>query len=150
VRSAPSTVQWIGVRPARGAPMIAHDEVELVAARGIVGDRGFSKTARGKRQVTLIQAEHVPLLAAWLGRPVEPAQLRRNLVVAGINLLALVHQRFAIGDAILIGTGPCAPCVKLDAELGAGACQRMRGHGGITASIERGGRIRVGDPVALE
>jgi MOSC domain-containing protein YiiM len=129
----------MGVRPERAAPMTVVEQAELVARRGIVGDRASKATAGGKRQVTLIQAEHLPVLAAWLGREVSAAELRRNLVVRGLNLLTLVNLRFAIGDAILVGTGPCAPCSKMDVALGPGGFQAMRGHGGITASVEHGG-----------
>ena len=140
------TVTWLGVRPARGAPMLTMEEVELVAERGIVGDRyQFS----GNRQVTLIQAEHLPVIAALTGGAVMPELVRRNVVVSGVNLLSLQKQRFAIGGAILIGTGACAPCEKMEVALGVGGFQAMRGHGGICARIERSGVIRNGDRVRL-
>lgn len=139
-------VTWLGVRPARGAPMLAKEEVELVAERGIVGDRyQFS----GNRQVTLIQAEHLPVIAAFTGGAVAPELVRRNVVVSGVNLLSLQKQRFAIGGAILIGTGACAPCEKMEVALGVGGFQAMRGHGGICARVERSGVIRNGDRVRL-
>ncbi|MEO8704177.1 MAG: MOSC domain-containing protein [Kofleriaceae bacterium] len=143
------SVTWIGLRSERGAAMTVVDTAELVATRGILGDRASKSSAGGKRQVTLFQAEHLPVLSAWVGRDVEPHELRRNLVVAAINLVALVNLRFEVGDAILVGTGPCAPCSKMDVALGPGGFQAMRGHGGITASIERGGRIAIGAVVRV-
>src|SRR5262249_5815112 len=122
------------------------DEIELVVDRGIVGDRYRS---RGNRQVTLIQAEHLPVIAALTGGTVTPELVRRNAVVSGVNLLSLQKQRFAIGEAILVGTGVCAPCDKMEAALGVGGFQAMRGHGGICARIERSGVIRLGDRVRL-
>jgi MOSC domain-containing protein YiiM len=140
------TVDWIGVRPARGAAMTVLDEVEAIADRGLVGDR---YKANGTRQVTLIQAEHLPVIGALVGREVTPAIVRRNLVVRGINLLSLQKLRFAIGDVILVGTSACAPCDKMEDALGTGGFQAMRGHGGICAKIERGGVIGRGDRVRL-
>lgn len=140
------TVEWLGVRPALGAPIRVEDAVELVVDRGIVGDR---YQANGNRQVTLIQAEHLPVIAALTGGTVTPELVRRNVVVSGVNLLSLQKQRFAIGDAILVGTGACAPCEKMEIALGPGGFQAMRGHGGICARIERSGRIRRGDRVRL-
>ncbi|WP_437737353.1 MOSC domain-containing protein [Sorangium sp. So ce1335] len=140
---------WIGVRPAYGAPMIVLPEVELVEGRGVAGDR--AARAGGKRQVTLIQHEHLPVVASLVGRDaVTPELVRRNLVVAGSNLVALKGLRFAIGhEAVLEGTGPCEPCSKMDEALGEGGFQAMRGHGGITARVLRGGRARVGDAVRV-
>lgn len=140
-------VSWIGLRPARGAPMQIVREAVAVAERGLAGDRA----RRGDRQVTLVQAEHLPVIARFASQSaVAPEQLRRNLVIEGINLLSLAKLSFAIGDeVILVGTGPCAPCGKLDELIGPGGFQATRGHGGITARIERGGILRVGDRVRV-
>jgi MOSC domain-containing protein YiiM len=142
-------LDWIGIRPARGVPVDVRDAGELVAGQGLVGDRAAKGKGGGKRQVTLVQAEHLPLIGAWLGRAVELRELRRNLGVTGINLLALVNQRFAIGETILVGTGACHPCAKMDELVGPGAFQAMRGHGGITAAVERGVPIRIGDAIQV-
>ncbi len=139
-------VEWIGVRPARRAPLISQQNVEANVAAGLKGDR-YEST--GKRQVTLIQAEHLPVMAALLGKSIEPATLRRNVVVSGINLTALKGARFRIGDVLLEGTGPCEPCSRMEEALGPGGYNAMRGHGGITARIVEGGRISVGDTVSF-
>jgi MOSC domain-containing protein YiiM len=103
----------------------------------------------GKRHVTLIQAEHLPVIAALTGHgAIDPALLRRNVVVSGINLVALRSIRFAIGDEVVLeGTGPCEPCAKMDVALGDGGFQAMRGHGGITARVIAGGVITLGAAV---
>jgi MOSC domain-containing protein YiiM len=138
-------VAWIGVRPARRAGVTPVDAVEAVAGRGLVGDHYAHD---GKRQVTLIQAEHVAAVAALVGRAaLDPALLRRNIAVAGLNLLALKERRFRIGAALLEWTGPCEPCSRMEEALGPGGYNAMRGHGGITAAIVEGGPIRVGDAV---
>ncbi|HTN82848.1 MAG TPA: MOSC domain-containing protein [Sorangium sp.] len=143
-------LEWIGVRPAHGAPMVALAEAELVASRGVAGDCAAAGRAGGKRQVTLIQREHLPVIAALSGGRAEvgPELLRRNLVVSGVNLLSLRSLRFAIGDEVVLeGTGPCEPCSLMDEALGDGGFQAMRGHGGITARVLRGGVVRVGAAV---
>jgi len=140
------TVEWIGIRPSRGAPVVPVDEIEAIADRGLVGDR---YRASGTRQVTLMQAEHVPVIAGLAGHDITPELLRRNLVVRGINLMSLQKQRFGIGDVILLGTSTCAPCEKMETSIGEGTFQAMRGHGGLCAKIERGGIIRRGDRVRL-
>ena len=139
-------VEWIGLRPARTVSMEAVDAVEAVAGKGLVGDRYIG--ASGKRGITLIQAEHLPVVAALAGHErVAAATLRRNLVVAGIPLVALKDRRFRIGDVLLEGTGPCDPCSRMEDALGPGGYNAMRGHGGICARIVAGGVIRPGDRV---
>lgn len=133
--------------------MRALERALVLGGRGIEGDRATrGAIPSGKRHVTLIQAEHLPVIAALVGRgEVPPALLRRNLVVSGINLVALKSLRFRIGEQVLLeGTGPCEPCAKMDAALGAGGFQAMRGHGGLTARVIAGGEIAIGDPVRVE
>ena len=137
---------WIGLRSGRREPVRAVDTTTAEVDLGLTGDR-FDQ-AGGKRQVTLIQAEHLPVVAALAGLDaVDPADLRRNLVVAGLNVLALKHQRFRIGTATFEGSGACPPCSRMDEALGPGGFQAMRGHGGITARVITAGTIQVGDAV---
>lgn len=126
-------------------------EVQALEGRGLEGDRAARGTRGGNRQVTLLQEEHLAVLASLTGAlEVRPEQMRRNLLITRVNLLALVKLRFAIGsEVVLVGTGPCAPCQKLDESLGEGGFQAARGHGGITARIERGGLIRLGDSLRV-
>jgi MOSC domain-containing protein YiiM len=139
-------VKWIGLRPARRAPI---NVVNQVAAndQGLEDDF-FQGPPDAPRQVTLIQEEHLAAVASILGRDsVSPEFLRRNIVVAGINLQALKESEFQIGDAILYATGNCAPCSLMEENLGPGGYNAMRGHGGITARVVRAGTIQVNDEV---
>ena len=162
-------ITQILLRPARAATMRVVDSAQAVAGRGLVGDRTGDRTgdkagaagAGGKRQITLLQAEHLPVIQALSGLHALPATLlRRNLVVSGINLLAarslfkdspLLLCLGAADDpaAVLLQiTGPCEPCSKMEAALGPGGYNAMRGHGGVTARVLRGGWLRVGDAVS--
>ncbi len=80
---------------------------------------------------------------------VEPASLRRNIVVSGINLLALKNRQFSVGGATLAFTGLCHPCSRMETALGAGGYNALRGHGGITAAVLQGEVVRVGDDVRV-
>jgi MOSC domain-containing protein YiiM len=138
-------VQWIGLRPARDEWMNAVASVEAAAGGGLRGDR--YKGGGGKRGITLIQAEHLPAIAALAGRDIEPALLRRNVVVSGIPLIALKDRRFRIGEVVLQGTQPCDPCSRMEAALGPGGYNAMRGMGGLCARIVSGGKFSLGDDV---
>jgi MOSC domain-containing protein YiiM len=143
-------VLWIGVRPGRREPMLALDAVQAIAGRGLEGDR-YRPGDKGTRQVTLIQVEHLAVVGALLGRPaLDPAIVRRNILVAGINLLALKDALFRIGEVLLEGSGLCHPCSRMEEALGHGGYNAMRGHGGINARILEGGTIRVGGQVILK
>lgn len=141
-------VEWIGLRPRRDVPMDEVDAAVAVAGVGLLGDR--YTTGSGQRGVTLIQAEHLPVIAALTGHDdVQPAILRRNIVVSGLPLVALKGRRFRIGEVVLEGTEPCDPCSRMETALGEGGYNAMRGHGGLCARIIEGGTMRRGDAVIV-
>ena len=151
-------MEAIFLRPDRDVPVASVRSAVAVEGRGLTGDRSAKGARAGhKRQVTLIQAEHLASIAAFLGKPdVDAGRLRRNVVVSGVNLLAaralFLDQpiRVHVGaNVILEITGPCDPCSKMESTLGPGGWNAMRGHGGMTARIERGGTIAVGDAVEV-
>ncbi|MFT5276174.1 MAG: MOSC domain-containing protein YiiM [Saprospiraceae bacterium] len=140
-------VQWIGLRPERRATIEVVQQVMALTESGLEGDRYAGSS--GKRQVTLIQHEHLPVIAAVLGRTdCDPALLRRNISVSGINLLALKDKTFSIGDVVLEFTGLCHPCSFMEETLGEGGYNAVRGHGGITARVLKGGMIKLNAPVS--
>lgn len=142
-------VTWIGLRPAAHAPMTPVESATLVAAQGIEGDR-YRTRNNGGRQVTLIQAENLAAIASYLGREaVGPEEMRRNVVVRGVNLLACKEKRFRLGGALLAYSGECHPCSRMEAILGVGGYNAVRGHGGITARILDGGTVRLGDSLEV-
>jgi len=144
-------LEWIGLRPARRAELLSVPEAEVLTDQRLAGDHASPKPG-GKRQITLIQHEHLAAVAGFLGLPgpVAPGRLRRNLVVSGLNLLALKGRQIQIGDEVLLDiTGECHPCSRMEEELGPGGYNAMRGHGGLTAHIAQGGIIRVGDAVRV-
>ena len=146
---APGKLEWIGVRPARREPMITVTEAQAVVGMGITGDRRMKASAGSARQITLIAAEHLDVVAQLLQLDtVDPARVRRNLVVSGVNLNALRYQQFRIGDVILQATALCHPCSRMDEEFGPGGQAALLGHGGLCAKILQGGILRVGDELS--
>lgn len=138
------TVSWIGIRPKRGAELISVEQIVAVENIGLHGDH-YSNPG-GPRQVTLIQDEHLRSIASFLDRDlIDPKQTRRNIVISGFNLLSLKGQMFSIGECELKYTGDCHPCSRMEKNLGIGGYHAMRGLGGITAAITKGGMIRIGD-----
>ena len=141
-------VEWLGIRPERREPVQPVAAITVSQKKGILGDHYSGQS--GNRHVTLIQAEHLPVVAALTGRDhLEPALVRRNIVISGMNLLALKDHQVQLGDVILTITGQCHPCSKLEIALGPGGYNAMRGHGGLTARVVKEGVIRVGDAVTV-
>lgn len=115
--------------------------------KGLEGDR-FKGRETSKRQVTLIQKEHLHVIASCLHREsITPEVFRRNIVVSCLNLLALKGKRFRIENVVLEYTGLCHPCSKMETSLGPGGYNAMRGHGGITTRVVEAGDIALGDDV---
>jgi MOSC domain-containing protein YiiM len=138
-------VDWIGLRPRRQAPVICVTQASLDPVEGLIGDHYKSRTG-AKRGLTLIQAEHLSAIGAYLGQDqINPERLRRNVVISGLNLLSLKDRRFRLGSAVLEMTGDCHPCSRMEAELGTGGYNAMRGHGGITARVLEAGDFKLGD-----
>ena len=141
-------VEWIGLSPESRGEILSVEQVEAVVGQGLTGDHPSKSKTGGDRQVTLVQKEHLTVVTQLIQNgEVTPELLRRNLLVSGINLVSLKKQTFRIGEVVLQGTGNCAPCSRMEENLGEGGYQAMRGHGGITAKVILDGTIRVGDQI---
>lgn len=83
------TLEAIYLRPARGIPCVQASKAIALAGSGLQGDRislvKSPNPSGSNRQVTLLQAEHIAVIAQFLGKPIDAALLRRNLIVSGIN-----------------------------------------------------------------
>lgn len=144
--------------------------VEVVAGKGIVGDRFFGKAAHMDAAVTLFAVEGLEAIAAELGRtpddpPFDPLLTRRNVILRGAHLAPLVGQDFALEQDVALESGrsevrlhggrPAHPCAWMDTMLAAGAHAAMRGRGGIRCRpltdgiLSRGPAVLV-SPVPLD
>ena len=142
-------VKWIGIHPQSKAPVQVLEET-FAQIGGLMNDRYNKGNPESKRQVTLIQYEHLQAAASFLGKnEIDPSLVRRNILIKGINLNAFQGKQIAIGDAILEMTGFCHPCNRMEKNLGKGGYNAMRGHGGITCRVLKEGKIKVGDRVTV-
>ncbi|MGB0497664.1 MAG: MOSC domain-containing protein [Rubricella sp.] len=139
------SIAWIGIRPTRRADVLGVARV-AIGPNGLEGDH---RARPGKRAVTLIQAEHLPVIASLSGANPSFADLRRNIAVSGINLAALRGARVRLGAATLRITGVCAPCSRMEEILGPGGYNALRGHGGWTAEVLEAGVVALGDTVSV-
>ncbi len=135
-------------------PTADADRAELVAGKGIVGDRFFGKAAHMDAAVTLIAVEALEAMAEELGAaPFDPLLTRRNVVLRGADLAPLLGQDFALesggGAAHLHGGRPAHPCVWMDKMLAPGAHAAMRGRGGVRCRSLSDGVLHRGPAVLI-
>ena len=131
-------------QPAGEHPTVAVAEIHCVAGRGIRGDRFFDFKENYKGQATFFAQEIFTALCAALGLTKKsPGLTRRNLIVAGADLNALVGMEFAVQGVRFRGMAECAPCHWMDEALAPGAEKFLHGRGGLRAQIVTDGIVRV-------
>jgi MOSC domain-containing protein YiiM len=130
-------------------------EAELVAGKGIVGDRYFlgignlsGKAPSPDRELTLIAKEEVQAFNQEYGLSIPPGDMRRNIVTQGINLNDMVDIEFSIGEVKVKGIRLCEPCQPLAYLLAAEIIPGMVHRAGLRAQIVVGGVIRPGDRIS--
>lgn len=139
---------------AADVPTTDAEHAELVAGKGIVGDRFFGKAAHMDAAVTLFAVEALESIAAELGvGPFDPLLTRRNVVLRGVELAPLLGQGFTVesgGDTVRLKAGrPAHPCAWMDEMLAPGAHKAMRGRGGIRCQVIAGGLLHRGPAVLV-
>lgn len=143
----------ICLAPVRGAPMQNVSEAELIAARGMTGDRYGNKAAAQQnglepaQEVTLIEAEALEAAQRDCELELSHAESRRNLLTAGVPLNHLVGRQFSVGPVVLEGIELCEPCKHLERLTGKKAVKALLHRGGLRARIVQSGVVRVGDAI---
>jgi len=136
-------VEALVVAPAAEAPAVLVNEAVAIPGRGVNGDRyaagsGTFTSGRPGSALTLVDAD----VLDTLGRDVDH---RRNVVVRGTDLNALVGRDFMLGEVRCRGRRLCEPCAHLDRLNGGGVLRPLVHRGGLRADIVGEGTIRVGD-----
>lgn len=145
-------VEGIAIAAAAEQPMVLVREAVAHAGRGLEGDRYFNDAGtfsnpnvRGT-DLTLVEAETFEQLTLETGH-LNFEQARRNVITRGIDLNALVGERFFVGEVECLGQRLCEPCAHLQRLTAPGVLRGLVHRGGLRADIVAGGTIRVGDDV---
>lgn len=131
-------------QPAGENPTMEVSEIECVAGRGIRGDRFFDFKENYKGQATFFAQEVFDALCAELkltGK--SPGESRRNIIVEGADLNALVGKEFEMQGVKFRGMAECAPCHWMDHAFAPGAEKFLQNRGGLRAQILSDGKLRV-------
>lgn len=150
---AEGVLAGIARRARTRAPMDVLTSVLVTPERGVEGDhRGIIKPGgKGKRQVSLMERADWDAAMAELGRTVPWWERRANLLVDGLDLPQAPGHFLRIGDVLLVVTGECDPCVRMEAVIpGLKAALTPDWRGGALARVLVGGQIAVGDRITVE
>lgn len=132
-------------KPAGENPVVAVQELECVAGRGVRGDRFFDYKPDYKGQITFFAMEVFERICGELGlQGVSPIAVRRNVFTRGIDLNALVGHEFTVQGVRFVGAEECRPCYWMDKAVAPGTEVRLRGWGGLRAKILSDGPLKLG------
>jgi MOSC domain-containing protein YiiM len=118
-------------------PVREADQVECVAGQGIRGDRYFGYKENYKGQITFFSQDVFEAMCRELDlREAQPAATRRNVLVSGVDLRALVGEEFEIQGTRFAGMEECRPCYWMNRALGDERAENwLKGRGGLRARI---------------
>jgi len=154
-RVMPGRIDSIFITTTSGAPMQSMATAELVAGRGIRGDRNYREVEPHEEQITFIAAEEIERFNQATGLHLGNGDPRRNVVTRGVALDALVGRRFRVGSASFSGLELCEPCATLGKRLAsppvtpAAVVAAFTHRAGLRARIDVGGTIAPGDAFAV-
>ncbi len=136
----------IHVAKGRRLPMRSVEQAEVVAARGIVGDR---YEGAKHRQVSIQSLTAIGEASEVFGSPIDPALTRRNITVSAGEIPKAPGSLIRIGDLLLEVVRVAAPCKLLDDTIGPDAQVALRRRGGSICRVLESGVVAVGDGVEL-
>jgi MOSC domain-containing protein YiiM len=145
LRTLADVVEGIHVGAEEGGPLHDVESIEVLAGKGVVGDRHFhADGAPAGRALTLVEAEVVDEAGLDAGAT------RRQVTVRGVRLNDLVGKRFRVGGVECYGVELCEPCLHLESLTRPGLVKELAHRAGINADVLDGGSISVGDEVVVE
>ena len=125
-------------------------EIDLVAGKGIVGDRHFKDYNDPYNQLSIIESENIDEYNLKNKLNIPYLDFRRNIVTKGIGLNDLVGKKIKIGSVKLEVIDLCRPCRHLSEKLGRNdIIKEFLRKGGIRCQIINDGKISLGDKTKI-
>ena len=141
-----SKVFKIGIAKINNKQVQEVNSIELVANKGIVGDRYFNDFSDPLSQLTLIESENIDYYNTKYNSKIDYLDFRRNIITKGIKLNDLVNQKILIGKVEIEVIDLCRPCRFLQDKLKKdNIIKEFLRRGGLRCRILRSGSIKVGD-----
>ena len=145
-----STILKIGFTKDHNKEIIETNEIELVAGKGVVGDRHFKDYNDPLNQLSIIESENIDEYNLKYKLNIPYLNFRRNIVTKGIKLNDLVEKEILIGSVKLEVIDLCRPCRHLSEKLGRyDIIKEFLRKGGIRCQILNDGKISLSDQIKI-
>ena len=126
------------------------NNVEVIAGKGIKGDRYYHDYNEAKKQITLIESENIDYYNKKFSTNFSYLDFRRNLITKNIKLNDLVGKKLSIGQIDVEVHDLCRPCKYLQEILGKdNIIKEFLRRGGLRCEILVSGNIKVGDEIRV-
>ena len=126
------------------------ETIEVLANKGVVGDRHFNDYNDPYCQLSLIEAENIDEYNLKFGLNIPYLDFRRNIITKGIKLNDLVGKKLSIGNAEVEGIDLCRPCRHLTEMLDQeNILKEFLRKGGLRCQILSSSKIKVGDSIKV-
>ena len=124
--------------------------IDVIANKGIVGDRYFKDFSDPMSQLTLIESENIDDYNKRYNLNIDYLDFRRNIVTKGIQLNELVGKKLKIGKVNLEGIDLCRPCRHLTEMLSQdNILKEFLRRGGLRCQILSSSSINIGDDIKI-
>ena len=145
-----SEVYKIGITINNNKPINEVSSINVLANKGIVGDRHFKQFNDPYSQLSLIESENIDYYNIKYGLNIPYIDFRRNVITKGIKLNDLVGKKILVGKVELEGIDLCRPCRHLSEILGQKNIIKefLRG-GGLRCQILTSSNIKIGDKISI-
>jgi MOSC domain-containing protein YiiM len=145
-----SKVFKIGITKKNNEIIEEVSSIEVLANKGVVGDRHFNEYNDPYNQITLIELENIDYYNNKYNLNIPYIDFRRNIVTKGIKLNDLINKKISVGDVKLEVIDLCRPCKHLQEKLNQNnIIKEFLRRGGIRCHILNSSQIKVGDNIKL-
>ena len=140
----------LGIAAKNNQPIKEVNSIEVLANKGIVGDRHFNDFNDPYNQLSLIESENIDDYNIKFGLDIPYVNFRRNIITKGIQLNDLIGKKLQIGNVELEGVELCRPCRHLTEMLNQkNILKEFMRKGGLRCQILSSSKISIGDKINL-
>jgi len=145
-----SKVFKLGITDKNNSEIKEVTSIEVLANKGVVGDRHFDDFNDPYCQLSLIESENIDYYNFKYGLNIPYINFRRNIVTKGIKLNELVGKKIKVGDVSIEGIDLCRPCRHLTEMLDQeNILKEFLRRGGLRCQILSSAKIKVGDEIKV-